>query len=116
MTYPVPLADRHCFGYDKKSKALTAEEIAQLHPQVEDWEIIEVDGIAHLQRTFTFKDFVRALAFTNAVADRAEAEDHHPALLTEWGKVQVQWWTHYVGGLHLNDFIAAAITDRLYAE
>ena len=49
----------------------------------------------------------------DAVGAMAEAEGHHPALLVEWGRVRVQWWTHRVRGLHLNDFIAAAKTDRL---
>ncbi len=38
----------------------------------------------------------------------------HPALLTEWGKVTVSWWTHKIRGLHKNDFIMAAKTDQLY--
>ena len=64
---------------------------------------------------FTFADFAAALAFTNAVGAMAEAEGHHPALLTEWGRVQVTWWTHSVQGLHLYDFIAAAKTGRIFA-
>ena len=41
----------------------------------------------------------------------AEEAEHHPAILTEWGKVTVQWWTHKIKGLHRNDFIMAAKTD-----
>ena len=59
---------------------------------------------------------MEALEFTNRVGEMAEAEDHHPALLTEWGRVTVAWWTHVVGGLHKNDFVAAAKTDRLYTS
>jgi 4a-hydroxytetrahydrobiopterin dehydratase len=62
---------------------------------------------------FTFNDFAGALAFTNRVGALAEAEGHHPAILTEWGKVTVTWWTHAISGLHRNDFIAAAKTDAL---
>ena len=51
-----------------------------------------------------------------AIAELAEAEGHHPALLTEWGKVTVSWWTHKIRGLHRNDFIMAAKTDALVAE
>ena len=43
----------------------------------------------------------------------AEAEDHHPLIVLEWGKVTVEWWTHKINGLHRNDFIAAAKTDAL---
>jgi 4a-hydroxytetrahydrobiopterin dehydratase len=92
---------------------LSADEIAGLHPSVPEWQVLEVDGIPRLQRTFKFKNFVQALDFTNKVGELAEAEDHHPALLTEWGKVTVAWWTHKIKGLHRNDFIMAAKTDSI---
>lgn len=92
---------------------LTDADIADLKLQVARWEIIELDGIKSLQRTFKFRNFVEALAFTNKIGRIAEAQDHHPALLTEWGKVTVTWWTHVVKGLHKNDFIMAAKTDAL---
>ncbi len=44
----------------------------------------------------------------------AEAQGHHPVLITTWGKVTVVWWTHAIRGLHENDFIMAARTDALY--
>jgi len=87
-----------------------------LHPQVPAWEIVERDGIKRLERVFTFDTFVQALAFTNKVGELAEEEGHHPALLTEWGKVTVTWWTHKIKGLHQNDFIMAAKTDQAYAS
>ena len=100
-----------CRGGDP---TLTDVEIADLQPQVPEWRVIEVDGVKRLERIFTFKDFVAALAFTNMVGDLAEEEGHHPAILTEWGKVTVTWWTHKIKGLHRNDFIMAAKTDELY--
>ena len=56
-----------------------------------------------------------ALAFTNRVGEIAEEEGHHPALLTEWGRVTVTWWTHKIRNLHVNDFVMAAKTDRAHA-
>jgi 4a-hydroxytetrahydrobiopterin dehydratase len=91
-------------------------QIASLRPQVPEWEVIEVDGVKRLQRVFKLKNFVQALHFTNRVGEIAEAEDHHPSLLTEWGRVTVTWWTHKIKGLHQNDFIMAAKTDELYAN
>ena len=79
-----------------------------------DWELREEEGEKRLRRAFTFKDFAPALVFTNKVGALAEEEGHHPALLTEWGKVTVAWWTHKIGGLHRNDFIMAARTDALF--
>ena len=88
-------------------------QIALFKPQTPEWQVIEVDGIKRLQRTFKLKNFAEALAFTNQVGALAEAEDHHPTLVTEWGKVTVTWWTHKIKGLHQNDFIMAAKTDAL---
>lgn len=93
--------------------ALSDQEITTLHARIPDWEIIEVDGIKRLRRVFTFKDFANALAFTNKVGAIAEEQGHHPALLTEWGKVTVQWWTHSAGGLDRIDFLMAEQTDAL---
>jgi 4a-hydroxytetrahydrobiopterin dehydratase len=82
--------------------------------QVPDWMIIEQEDLERLNREFKFKNFVEALNFTNQVGELAEQEDHHPSILTEWGRVTVTWWTHAVNGLHLNDFIMAAKIDQLY--
>jgi 4a-hydroxytetrahydrobiopterin dehydratase len=87
--------------------------MAALRPQIPDWQVVERDGIPRLERVFKFPNFAAALAFTDRVGALAEAEGHHPALLTEWGRVTVTWWTHKIGGLHRNDFIMAAKTDRL---
>ena len=64
-------------------------------------------------RDWKLADFGSAIEFVNRVGELAEAEDHHPAIVTEWGRVTVTWWTHKIRGLHRNDFVAAAKTDRL---
>ncbi len=109
------LRQAHCVACRADSPRVTEGEIAELKPQIPDWVIVEGDGEPHLERTFKFKDFAQALAFTDRVGRLAEAENHHPALLTEWGKVTVSWWTHKIRGLHRNDFVMAAKTDELYA-
>ena len=91
----------------------TQQETEELMKQLPDWTIEESDGIKRLKRTFKFKNFTQALSFTNKVGEIAEAEGHHPSILTEWGKVTVTWWTHKIGGLHVNDFIMAAKTDNI---
>ncbi len=108
------LSQMKCTACRRGEPTVTGAEIAALHPQVPAWDIGEHDGMKRLERVFTFGDFVQALAFTNRVGELAEAEGHHPALLTEWGRVTVTWWTHKIHGLHRNDFIMAAKTDQLY--
>jgi len=109
------LTQLKCTACHKGEPTVTDEEIAEFGPQVPDWSILEVDGVKRLERVFRFDNFVHALAFTNKIGELAEEEGHHPALLTEWGKVTVSWWTHKIGGLHRNDFIMAAKSDRAYA-
>ncbi|MBI3625092.1 MAG: 4a-hydroxytetrahydrobiopterin dehydratase [Candidatus Rokubacteria bacterium] len=107
------LVSEKCVACRRGAPTVTAAEIAELKPQVPDWDLVERDGIPRLERVFHLPDFAQALAFTNRVGAVAEAEGHHPALLTEWGRVTVAWWTHKIRGLHRNDFIMAAKTDSL---
>jgi 4a-hydroxytetrahydrobiopterin dehydratase len=110
------LAQQTCVACRRDAPTVTEEEIAELKPEVPEWELVELDGIKRLRRVFAFADFAQALAFTDAVGAAAVAEGHHPALLTEWGRTTVMWWTHKIRGLHRNDFVMAAKTDDLYAR
>lgn len=107
------LAQKKCQACNPNAPHVTPDEIEQLKPKIPNWEMIEVDGQKRLQRRFEFPNFKAALDFTNRVGEEAEKEDHHPALLTEYGSVTVTWWTHAIGGLHENDFIMAAKSDRV---
>jgi len=103
-----------CVACRKGEPIVTDAEITELYPQVPEWQIIEADNIKMLERVFRFENFSEALRFTNKVGAIAEAEGHHPAITTEWGRVTVKWWTHKIRGLHRNDFIMASKTDQLY--
>jgi 4a-hydroxytetrahydrobiopterin dehydratase len=108
------LSQLKCVACRPDSPRATEQEMQEWLPQIPEWHVIEHEGVPQLTRTFKFKNFAEALAFTNRVGELAEEEDHHPALLTEWGAVTVRWWTHAIKGLHRNDFIMAAKTDQLY--
>jgi 4a-hydroxytetrahydrobiopterin dehydratase len=109
------LSEMKCTACRGDEPTLTDAEIAGLRPQVPEWQVVQQEDIKkRLERVFKFGNFAQALAFTNKVGEQAEEEGHHPALLTEWGKVTVTWWTHKIGGLHQNDFIMAARTDELF--
>ena len=107
------LSKLKCIACRGGEPTLTNAELLELHPQVLNWEIVEVDDIKRLQRIFKLKNFIEAVAFTNKVAMISEKEDHHPLIITEWGQVTVQWWTHKIRGLLKNDFVMAAKTDKL---
>jgi 4a-hydroxytetrahydrobiopterin dehydratase len=106
---------QHCEACRADAPKVTDAELKELIGQIPEWQPVVVDGILQLHREYLFKNFAEAMDFTNLVGDEAEEEGHHPALLTEWGKVSVSWWTHKIKGLHKNDFVMAAKTDALYA-
>ncbi|WP_226704133.1 4a-hydroxytetrahydrobiopterin dehydratase [Microbulbifer elongatus] len=106
------LAAQACEACRADAPLVSDEELAELIREIPDWTPVTRDGVMQLERVFKFRNFKQALAFTNRVGEIAEEVGHHPALLTEWGKVTVTWWSHEAGGLHKNDFIMAARTDK----
>jgi 4a-hydroxytetrahydrobiopterin dehydratase len=107
------LVSQNCEACRRDAPHATEAEIAAYLPQIPEWECNEKDGIKRLQRTYRFRNFAEALAFTVRVGELAESQSHHPSLLTEWGRVRVTWYTTKIKGLHRNDFVMAAKTDRL---
>ncbi len=77
-----------------------------------EWDILE--NPKRLAKTFLFRNFQEALTFANRVGELAEAENHHPRITVEWGRVQVEWWTHSAGGVTEKDREMAQRTDALY--
>jgi 4a-hydroxytetrahydrobiopterin dehydratase len=110
------LTNEKCTACRRDSPLVTAAEIQELKPQVPGWILVEHEGVQQLERVYPFRNFAEALSFTNRVGALAEAEGHHPAILTEWGRVTVTLWTHKIHGLHRNDFIMAAKVDSFTAE
>ncbi len=76
-----------------------------------DWQCVDEH---HLEKAYKFKNFVDALAFTNAVGAIAEEQNHHPDILTTWGKTKVTIWTHKIDGLTESDFYFAAKVEEAY--
>jgi 4a-hydroxytetrahydrobiopterin dehydratase len=110
------LTNEKCTACRRDSPRVTEAEVRELKPQIPEWALAEADGIPRLERAFRFSNFAQALNFTNRVGALAEDEGHHPALLTEWGKVTISLWTHKIRGLHRNDFVMAAKIDALSAD
>lgn len=108
------LAAESCEACRADAPKASEEEIQQFMKDLPGWQLAERNGEKQIERQYKFKNFAEALNFTNKVGELAEAQDHHPAILTEYGKVTVTWWTHKIGGLHRNDFVMAARTDSEY--
>jgi len=106
------LADQHCTRSTAEGRIADAALPGWL-ARVPAWSLERDGETPRLLRRFRFANFAQALAFANRVGASADAEDHHPEITVEWGRVTVRWWTHVAHGLHPNDFIMAAKTDRL---
>jgi len=110
------LAEASCEACHQDAPPVEGAELSALLAEIPEWRHETVEGVPRLSRDYQFKNFLEAIAFTNAVGVIAEEQGHHPALLTEWGSVRVSWWTHKIKGLHRNDFVMAAKTDRAYGS
>jgi len=108
------LLEKKCVPCRGGEPPLDGRQVEEYRKQVPEWELVEKNDIPRLQRSYKFDDFAQALAFTQKVGEEAEDQGHHPVLKTEWGKVTVIWWTHKIKGLHENDFIMAARSDKIY--
>ena len=107
------LVKQKCVACRADAPRVADDELPELLKQIPDWQPLTDDSVLKLNKVFNFENYLDAISFTNKIAQLAEDEDHHPAILLEWGRVEVTWWTHKIGGLHKNDFIAAAKTDLL---
>ena len=100
--------NQKCVACRADAPRVADDELPDLLKLIPDWQPVTVDSVLKLNKVFNFDSYSEAISFTNKIAQMAEEEDHHPAILLEWGRVEVTWWTHKIGGLHKNDFIAAA--------
>lgn len=66
-----------------------------------------------IARRFGFGNFYQTMAFVDAVAEIAHAQDHHPDMLVGYNTCTVSFTTHSRGGLTLNDAICAAQVSAL---
>lgn len=107
------LAQMRCQACRPDSPAVPAEEYSGLLAKLDGWAINTIDGVVQLTKLYTRDDFAAALDLANRIGALAEAEDHHPRLVVEWGSLAVSWWTHTIAGLHMNDFILAARCEEL---
>jgi 4a-hydroxytetrahydrobiopterin dehydratase len=112
------LAETKCTVWRSAAPPATDAEVAELHPLIPAWLVVEQDGERRLLRVFHFQNSAHALAFSNRVESLAQAAGHHPAMLMEpeWGRVAVTWWTPRIRGLQFVDFVMAAKTDLAYGD
>lgn len=107
------LTKQKCEACTIDAPLIDEKRFTELLEDLDGWEIIHQD-INILCKTYSFDSYKDSVKFSMDIAKLAEDEDHHPAILLEWGSVRLQWWSHKIKGLHMNDFICAAKSDKIY--
>ena len=105
----VALAEHQCTPCKGGTAPLSHEEALKLSEQAPGWDIHD----DNIEKTFKFTNFVEAMKFANRITKIAEEQNHHPDLHISWGKVRVQYSTHAIGGISVNDFIMAAKINKI---
>ncbi len=105
------LSQQHCIDKEQGLRLLDKGESDNYLAQLEGWQLIDSGNV--LQKEFRFKDYYQTIAFVNVIAWIANRENHHPDLEVGYNRCQVNYTTHEVNGLSINDFICAARIDAL---
>lgn len=106
------LTGKHCVPCEGGDPPLPVEREDELIKETPGWLLLR-DAEHKIRRQFTFADFPNAMEFVNKVAKIAQEEGHHPDIYIFYNKVQLDLFTHAVGGLSENDFIMAAKINLL---
>ena len=88
-------------------RVLSEQEVQAGLSALEGWELR--DG--RLRKQYTFRTFLRAIAFVNSVAYLAESAGHHPDITINYNRVTLRLITHSEGALTDRDFALAREID-----
>jgi 4a-hydroxytetrahydrobiopterin dehydratase len=106
------LASQKCVPCETWVPPMHPDKVSEMLKQIKGWES---EDNSKIKKQFKFKDFKEAMVFVNKVADLAEDEGHHPNITIIYNKVALALTTHFIKGLHENDFIMASKIDQLQA-
>jgi 4a-hydroxytetrahydrobiopterin dehydratase len=98
-----------------RRRALSPTEIVSRLAQHDGWLLSGDGSEVAIEKTFRFDNYYETMAFVNALAFQAHAQDHHPELTVHYNRCAVRWRTHDLKGLSETDFECAALTDGLIA-
>lgn len=88
-------------------QVLTEADVQEGLKELEGWELR--DG--RLRKQYTFRTFLRAIAFVNSMAYLAESAGHHPDITINYNRVTLRLITHSEGALTDRDFALAKEID-----
>ena len=96
-------------------RALTATEVVAKIAHIEGWTLSGDGADVAIEKTYRFANYYQTMAFVNAVAFIAHAQNHHPDLSVHYDRCVVRLQTHDVSGLSVSDFDCAGRFDALLA-
>ena len=96
-------------------RALTATEIVAKLVDLPGWQLSGDGADVAIEKTYRFANYHETMAFVNAVAFIAHAQDHHPDLSVHYGRCVVRLNTHDVAGISATDVDCATRIDALLA-
>ena len=105
------LTARHCKPCEGGVDPMGLDRAKTLLEQIPGWQLSKSGGT--ISRRVAFKNFYQTVAFINAMAWIANAEDHHPDFSAGYNYCAVSFTTHAIDGLSENDFICAAKINEL---
>ena len=107
------LSKETCSACEIGAPLVTHDQQLELLNELDGW-IIDSTDISKLIKEFKLNNYEQSIRFANLIATLAESQDHHPKITLEWGSVSLEWWSHNIKGLHINDFICAAKSDEIF--
>ena len=107
------LSRKTCSACEIGAPLVPNDKQIKLLDDLDGWDI-DHSGTSKLNKKFKFMNYEDSVKFVNLIVDLAESENHHPKITLEWGSVNLEWWSHKIKGLHMNDFICAAKSDELF--
>lgn len=96
------------------SKALSLQEARNKMANVKGWRLDE-DAMC-LGQSLEFARFTAAMRFVDALAELAEAKNHHPDFCVHFTRVEISLRSHDADGLTGRDFALAQEINDLVAS
>lgn len=88
---------------------LSEAQIEEMLNRLDGWS----KGDNCIEKTYRFKNFMRALMFANAVGYVAESINHHPDIHIHYNEVTLRNWTHVASAVTEHDFALAEKIDAM---
>lgn len=93
---------------------LSHDEIKTALNQLDHWQIDPQNS--YIYKEWQFNNFKTLVSFINQVFELADAQNHHPEILTTYKSLRIRIWTHDADGITQKDIKLASSIDYLMAS